>query len=453
MKKQASTTLLSKESFLSNLNQFSASGKFWIACSGGMDSLVLLHLFYSNKNIINQNIEVLYVNHGLQEEADDWSVFCQKICEQYGFVYRQLKISEACPAGESIEAWAREKRYSLIDAVMNENDVLFTAHHQDDQVETFFLQALRGSGPRGLASMPIIKRHENIFLARLLLDYSRDELKFYAEKHKLIWQNDKSNLDIRYDRNYFRHKIIPVIKERWPSYRDTISRLINHQRESRALLDEVGHEDISLVQHKGSMILDLDLLKKLSMERQKNLLFVWLKELKFETPSSKNIQQIILDVIYSAVEKSPCVTWGNVEVRRYKKLLYVSRIMTAHDVNVEHVWNPDNVLNILNETLIAKTEIGTGLSKLKTKGADFIIRYRHGGEKIHPDNLSHSRTVKQLFQEHSVLPWLRDRVPLVYVNGELAMIPGFCTDERYAAGENEPSWNISWSGYDNIIQK
>ena len=449
--KKASTTSLCKGSFLSGLNQFSTINKFWIACSGGMDSCVLLHLFYLNKSEIKQNIEVLYVNHGLQEEANDWAKFCEEQCKQYGLSFRQLKINEDCPKGVSIEAWAREKRYSLIEEVMNKNDVVFTAHHQDDQVETFFLQALRGAGPRGLASMPFIKKYENIFHARPLLNYSREKLKHYAKENKLIWQIDKSNSDHRYDRNYFRHKVIPVIEERWSAYRETISRLIKYQNESRVLLDELGCSDVKLAQHKKTMGLNLDVVKKLSLERQKNLIFTWLKELNLKSPGAKNMEQIISDVIYSSSDKAPCVNWLDVEVRRYKNILYASNVMLQHDVSTEYQWKLENSLNVLNETLIAKSEYGKGISKLKSKDANFIVRYRQGGEKIQPDRLSHSKTVKQLFQEIAVLPWFRDRVPLIYINGELAVIPGVCIDARYAADKEEASWDIHWSGYEKAV--
>ncbi|HIF50114.1 MAG TPA: tRNA lysidine(34) synthetase TilS [Thiotrichaceae bacterium] len=449
--KKASTTFLCKDRFLSDLNQFSTAEKFWVACSGGMDSCVLLHLFYLNKSVINQDIEVLYVNHGLQEEANDWAEFCEEQCKQYGLYFRQLKINEDCPKGASIEAWAREKRYSLIEEVMNKNDVFFTAHHQDDQVETFFLQALRGAGPRGLASMPSIKKRENIFHARPLLNYSREKLKYYAEENKLIWQLDKSNSDYRYDRNYFRHKVIPVIEERWPAYRETIARLIKHQNESRVLLDDLGCSDIKLAQYKNTMALNLGVVKKLSLERQKNLIFSWLKELNLKYPGARNMEQIISDVIYSSTDKAPCVNWLDVEVRRYKNILYASNVMLQHDVSTEYQWKPDNILNVLNETLIAKSDHGKGISKLKSKGANFVVRYRQGGEKIQPDRSSHSKTVKQLFQEQAVLPWFRDRVPLIYINGELAVIPGICIDARYVAEKDEASWDICWSGYENAI--
>ncbi len=452
MKRSASTKHLCNDSFLSGLKQFSNSKKFWIACSGGMDSIVLLHLFYSNKSKITQAIEVLYVNHGLQKEADGWGTFCQEQSQKYGFSFTQLKITGSCPKGESIEGWAREERYALIEDVMNDNDVLFTAHHQDDQVETFFLQALRGAGPRGLASMPITKTLGNTFHYRPLLNYSREEINVYAKYNKLVWQEDKSNSDVQYDRNYFRHNVAPVIEKRWPAYRDTVSRLINNQKEYKALLDEVASTDFKLAQYKNEYSLNLDVVKKLSLARQKNLIFFWIKALNLKTPGFRNIEKIITDVFESNIEQSPCVNWENVEVRRYKNIVYLAQMKVDHNVYNEFSWNPESVLNLSNETLIAESTRGKGISKLKMEGNDFIVRYRQGGEKIYPNDLSQSKTIKQLFQEKGVLPWLRDSIPLIYVDGELALIPGFCVDVRYLAEDDEASWDIHWSGYESVIQ-
>jgi tRNA(Ile)-lysidine synthase len=451
MKKTASVTTLRKDSLLSLLNQFPSSSKFWIAYSGGMDSSVLLHLFHTNEIKINQEVEVLYVNHGLQQEADDWGKFSKKQCQQYDLPFTQLQINDNCPKGESIEAWARDKRYELIEEIMNENDVLFTGHHKDDQVETFFLQALRGAGPRGLASMPIIKEKNNTFHVRPLLSYSREDLTHYATEHNLKWQDDKSNVDNRYDRNYFRHNVAPIIEERWPAYRDTVSRLIEYQKEYKHLLNDVASDDIkSTLQVNKS--LNLEMIKTLSVARQKNLVFVWLRQLSLQSPGSKNIEKIITDVINSSTDKSPCVNWANVEVRRYKNSLYAMSAMQEYDVDIEFKWQPENILNLFEETLFAKPEQGIGISKEKVKEAEFIIRFRKGGEEIKPDNFSHNKTVKQLFQERSVLPWFRDKIPLVYIDNELAAIPGFCVDKNFLAEKGEPSWDIQWSGYKNVIQ-
>lgn len=445
--------MLSIENFLSILNSYPASGKYWIACSGGMDSCVLLHLFYSCKSKIKQPLEVVYVNHGLQEEGEGWGKFCKELCLQYEIAFLRIDINENCPKGKSIEEWARDKRYSLIAERMEEKDILFTAHHQDDQVETFFLQALRGAGPRGLVSMPIFKKYANGFHARPLLHIPRSKIKNYAIDNKLSWYDDKSNTDTRYDRNYLRKNVLPVVESRWPAFRESISRLINHQKEYKTLLDEVAQEDLKHTLNTKSGCLNINNVRELSIERQKNLIFIWLGTLKLNPPASKHMDNIITELINIDTDKAPCVNWNNVEVRRYKNFLYSSKTLTEHDVYTKYNWDLKKPITILDETLTPNSIMGRGISKKKITDASIMIRYRQGGEKVRPDNLKHSKTVKQLFQERGVLPWLRDRIPLVYVNDKLAVIPGFCVDEAFSAENNEPSIDIQWSGYDKVIQQ
>ena len=443
---------LSGDSFHSFLNQFDNTNKFWVAYSGGLDSSVLLHLCYLNKDKIEHDIGVIYVNHGLQQEADDWGLFCKEQCDKYDLSFDELKISSTCPEGESIEAWARDERYKIIKNHINNDHVVLMAHHLDDQVETFFLQALRGAGPRGLAAMPYISEKSGAIFARPLLNFTRKELHDYAEIHHLLWKEDKSNSDERFDRNYLRHNLIPVIEERWPAYRQTIERMIEHQKESRIILNQVAIDDINQAKYKEPNCLTIKTIKTLDHERQKNLLFFWLEHLGLQIPGSKQMERIIEDVIHSKNDKSPCVNWANVEIRRYKDYIYAIEASNENNIDNQIEWDGDSVINLYKETLVAKNSIGCGISKDKVNNTKFVIRFRSGGEKIKPFNSDHSKTVKQLFQERSVLPWCRDKIPLIYVNNELAMIPGFCVDNKFMAGKEEASWDIQWSGFDKVIQ-
>jgi len=450
MNNSVTTNSLSQYSFDLILNTYPQAKKIWIACSGGMDSSVLLHLIFSNKSKISTPLEVVYVNHGLQEKSSEWGDFCKTQCDGYDIPFTQLIINEAVPKGVSVEAWAREKRYALIAQVMAKDDLLFTAHHQDDQVETFFLQALRGAGPRGLSSMPLFKDFANAVHVRPLLNYCRNELLSYANENKLSWQEDESNANTKFDRNYLRNKIIPAFEHRWPAYRETISRLLSHQQDCTALMYEVGLEDLKLVSHENK--LSLIALRSLSITRQKNIIFIWLQEQKFESPGSKHINKIISDLINTTNDNATCVNWKNVEIRKYRKYLYASKKMHK-DIGVLNCqWDLASPLKIMDETLIAKSKIGSGLSKKKIDNASISVQYRQGGEKIQPNNNDHSKTVKQLFQERGVLPWERDRFPLIYVNDTLAAIPGVCVDKNYSAVNDEPSWQVIWSGYDKAIQ-
>lgn len=442
---------LSKEAFISILQSFPDHGKIWLAISGGMDSSVLLHLTNSVKPRIKQSIEAIYVDHGLNELSHNWGEFCLDKCKQYNLPCSIVKLQHSCPKGKSVEEWAREQRYSIFFDKLKQNNILFTAHHMDDQIETFFLQAFRGSGPRGLVSMPIVKEFNDGYHARPLLQFSRDQLREYAEKNKLEWQDDSSNLNIRYDRNYLRHDVLPIISKRWPAYRETISRLISHQSEYKKLLDEFAEIDLKNACLEDNMILNIDIVRNLGSERQKNLVFYWLSKLQLGTPNSKHMDKIINELINPDTDKSPCVNWKGVEVRRYKNRLYASEPITEHDTSVVLDWNPKESVKLMNETLNATSTVGKGISVEQTNESKFEIRYRHGGEKINPVNLPYSKTVKQLFQESAVLPWYRDHIPLIYIDDKLAVIPGFCVDKNFSASNDEPSLDIKWSGYNKVI--
>ncbi len=443
---------LSKPEIKEILNKFKDSRKIIIAYSGGIDSSVLLHLIFSIKDDLKQSLEVIHINHGLHEKSDNWEIFCKAQCKKFNISFKAININELPPKNESIESWARNKRYFLITKEMKKGDLLLTAHHMDDQVETFFLQVLRGAGPRGLSSMPVIKKITNGYHVRPFLNIRRSELEKYANTNNLSWQDDESNLDVRYDRNYLRHKVLTYLEMAWPSYRQSISRAISHQKESMDLLNDIASEDMSKVLHKNFVNLDIKLLKELNLPRQKNLIFYWLDNLNLEKPGSRHMDQIIKTLINTSSDKSPCVNWKNTEVRKYRDYLYASNTIKQHNINEEIHWNTNLPIEIQGEKLIAKETLGKGILRSCIDGAKISIRYRNGGEKIYSNSLNNSKTVKQLFQEHGVLPWFRDRVPLIYVNEELAVIPGFCVGKKFSASKNEKSLDIYWSGYNKVLQ-
>ena len=444
--------ILSKDGLYAYLKACPESSKYWVACSGGMDSCVLLHLFYLNRSRIEQDIEIIYVNHQLQKQNDTWEVFCNKLCQQYNLKFRSLRITEDCPKEMSIEEWARDQRYSLIAEKINPNDILFTAHHLDDQIETFFLHALRGSGPRGLVAMPAVKPFAKGYHVRPLLDCARSELQHYAEQNQLDWHDDPSNEDLRFNRNYLRNKILPAIQERWPSYRSSILRMVQHQQEVKLLLDEVAEEDLGKSRIDNNRGIDLDRIQYLSAARKKNLIAYWLKSRGLNLPGSKHMNEIIASVIEASEDKVPCVNWNGVEIRRYRNILYAISPLSVHEASEKLQWNLQQTIKLLDDCLQASSTKGKGISKKYIMNDVVEIRYRQGGEKIHPCKQNFTRTVKQLFQEHGVLPWYRDRIPLIYVEEELAQIPGICIDEKFCAKNDEAAWDIKWTGYEKAIQ-
>lgn len=188
--------------------------KHWlIAFSGGADSRVLLAIA-TNFREFALSIKAIYVHHHLQSVADEWAVFCGKECAKLNidFIVEHVQVKD----GGSVEANAREARYAAFKRYMTADTVIFTAHHQDDLLETMLLALVRGSGLNGLATMPLERPFATGILARPLLNVSRAEIEEFCARSNLDYVTDPTNNKTDYDRNYLRHEVIPKLKTRFP---------------------------------------------------------------------------------------------------------------------------------------------------------------------------------------------------------------------------------------------
>lgn len=122
---------------------------YWIAYSGGLDSSVLLHLLVSIKDELRSPLRAVHVNHGLQLSAETWADHCQEVCHDAEIPLTSLSLALSPEQGNSLEAFAREQRYSALASLLEKKDMLLTAHHGDDQLETLLLQMFRGGRCQG----------------------------------------------------------------------------------------------------------------------------------------------------------------------------------------------------------------------------------------------------------------------------------------------------------------
>lgn len=443
---------LDKDCLYTYLRDCPATQGFVLAISGGLDSMVLLHLFSQNLSRLQNRIEAVYVDHGLQAVSRDWRDFCANTAQQLGIPFESFEIDSAPDRNDSIENWARTRRYQILTLRLKDNDILFTAHHLDDQVETFFLKAFRGTGTRGLAAMSSLRRIEAGYHARPLLPFSRKDLEAYARDNNLEWIQDPSNADNSFDRNFLRNEIMPLVESHWPAYRKTIARLIEHQAETRDLLEELAEGDLKSMLDDMGQGLDMEQLKALSLARQKNVILQWARRQQLATPNMTHLKKILSDVVNSAIDASPCVNWADVECRRYRNRLYLNRTMTAHDPDAVLQWDISHDLEINGETLSAIATTGEGIATEHLHDKSVSIRFRQGGERLCPAPGKQTKTLKQIFQENGILPWCRERIPLIYLDDDLAAVAGVCVADQFAAGTEQASISLHWSGLQKIRQ-
>lgn len=188
-----------------------------------MDSVLLLHVatwLYAHRG----QISAVHINHQLQPNADQTERFCRSICQQLGVPLDSHRVtvsgresSDIGASGGGVEEAARNARYQVFEEVLAPGELLLMAHHGDDQAETVLFRLLRGTGMAGLGGMPVTRPLGAGRLYRPLLDFSRAELHGWAVQHGIEWMEDPSNIDERFDRNFLRTSIFPLLKSRWPS--------------------------------------------------------------------------------------------------------------------------------------------------------------------------------------------------------------------------------------------
>jgi len=386
-----------------------------LAYSGGIDSHVLLHLL----SLRSQQFEILpwHVNHGLQDMASEMEAFCRASASLYGF---QIKVSHLNLGGQgsNIEARARQARYALFEQFLGQNDCLLTAHHADDQAETFLLNTLRGSGSAGLRGIARARDIGRSCLLRPLLEISRQEIADYAAQQALEWQEDPSNSAQRFNRNYLRNQVMPLIKERWPGYLESIRTVVSIQAEIQDTLDELAEQDYQRARLdrdlSGDAPLSCPVLRELSRSRQKNLIRYWLKNFGYPSLPQARLNELI-DQLNASRDAMPLIAATDYDIRLYDQCLFI--VPHGQTDISEEIFNFDIQPLLIIDEIEFQAERKSILERLQRKdsGQSIRLKFRRRGNASNPD----SHRLKRLFQKHRVPPWKRPVTPQVYLDDEL----------------------------------
>lgn len=419
---------------------------YWVAYSGGLDSRVLLETLAEHRAALTGPLGAVHVDHGLHPESPRWAEHCAGVCGRLGLPLVQLRANGAAGAGESPEAAARRARYGALAGWLLPGHCVLSAHHRDDQAETLLLQLLRGSGPRGLAAMPRAAPLAGGTLVRPLLELDRATLRAFAQARGLDWIDDPSNADTDYDRNLLRHQVMPVLRARWPSAAASLARSARHCADTAELADALAAMDLQAAQGGTPGRLRLEALRTLTLSRRRNVLRYWLRREGFGVPSAAVLGRILNDMFQARGDAEPRVRWAGGEVRRYRDQLYAFHGLPSVDYGAEYCWQPYAPLQLpaAAGTLEAVPVTGSGLAARFAGAGRLRVRFRRGGETFRPHGRAHRHALKKLFQEAGVPPWERERVPLLYVDGELGAVAGFWVGEGFQARGDEPGMELRW---------
>lgn len=410
-----------------------------LAVSGGVDSMVLLHS--AVKAQLLQPLLVVHVNHQLSPLAADWQVRVRDCCTDLGVEFSAMAVRVE-PRGAGLEEAARQARYAAIEHHLRPGDLVLMAHHQQDQLETFFLRLARGAGVRGLAGMAPLRDWGPARLGRPFLAIDRSTIEIYARTHALTWVDDESNSNGQFDRNFLRLNVIPMLQQRWPQLPLQAARAMEQLRQSETLLNEFADEDLQhcdpRIERLG-MSIKMEPLRVWSEPRRYNLMRYWLALQGYRSPSRKRLVE--LDALFAAKrDQNPLLAWGDCEVRRYRERIYCLPSGWSRANPAAQDCSTDKDVDLGGHQL-KWAAVSPGLP---TGNYRVVVRAQAPkGLRAHPTERAHSQSLKKLLQEYGLEPWLRDHLPLIFL-GDRLMAAGDLWIEKSIAVEFGvvPRWSF-----------
>lgn len=404
---------------------------FTVALSGGVDSVVLLHVMTEMKRELPAlQLSAVYVNHGLSNYADDWQQFCAQLCVQLNVPFTAAQVVIEQRTRTSLEEQARDARYLALDKYSVKGSVILLGQHLNDQLETFLLRLKRGSGLKGLASMRqtrILKSGRTCF--RPLLDITRCAIESFAKAFSLEHITDDSNTDERFDRNFIRQQIVPVLSDKFTGFEKSASRSITLLQQQQDLLNEYTQQDLAKCQN-NSQGLSCSELAMYSAARQANVLRCWLEQFTALMPSQKQTKQILEQGINAQIDAQLKIQLKDGEVRRHQGFLY---FVTLHKDPIK-VTEQSKTQYTLSDGRCISVVQGKGV-RVPQVDEVVTVRFNCPQAVIKPQNKPGRNTLKHWFKDAKVAPWLRANVPLIFYNDELVQVVGYFISANHVSDE------------------
>ena len=407
-----------------------------LALSGGLDSMVLLHLLAQARQLQPFTLSAVYVHHGISLHADSWAEFCAAQCARLQVAFATRKVNIA--GSDNLEHKAREARYqALAEFVSSDKHMLLTAHHSDDQLESLLLALKRGSGPAGLSGIAQQRGFAAGVMLRPLLAFSRQELVHYARQYQLQWIEDDSNSDMRFDRNFIRHQLTPVLRQRWPHFANTAMRSMQHVAKLQQLADYYTDNALRLCQ-RGNRLLLSELVKLVPLQ-QDLVLRRWLLGYGLN-PETQWLDTLKRDVISAREDASPVLVLAHYQLRRFADALYLLTETEVQQPSETGLWQSEVTVMLSSGCgqLDFSTDYKEGALPIGVKSGQWV--FGKLSQRFKPAGSTLTKPLKQWFKLWQVPPWERQRGPLLMDDGQIIAVAGYASS---TAPEHASCW-CSW---------
>jgi len=401
-----------------------------LAVSGGLDSMVLLHVMQS----ISPTISVAHANFSLRGlESDGDEIFVRTYCLQHQIPVFVKKFETKVFANEhklSIQQAARQLRYEWFEELSEREgfDFVLTAHHLDDQLETFLIHLVRGTGLQGLTGIPV--QQGNVL--RPLLSFSRKQMEAYAQEHLISWREDSSNQETYYLRNKLRKSVVPLLKELNPSFLDGFHHTLQHLKQSQSLADVAAVEAWKAVTESKKGGITVDLKKWAALPNPEAYLHAWFSSYGFtawedilylaqHAPSGKiiyaphyrllkNRQQLILEPIASQPKE------------------FQIESLDAAIVDCPLSWE--------KVTSFSKCDQDSIVVDADALKFPLILRHWEEGDYFYPFGMQGKKKLSKFFKDEKIPVFEKEKIWLLCSENNIIWVVGYRADRRFQVSEH-----------------
>jgi tRNA(Ile)-lysidine synthase len=420
-----------------------------VAFSGGVDSTVLLAALCRLGR--RDSVRAVHVDHGLHGDSARWAEHCAAVAASLDVRLETVRVSVDRGGGRGLEAAAREARYRALGERLASGEVLLTAHHGDDQLETLLLRLLRGSGVRGMRGIIELAEFGAGQLARPLLAFSRAALRAQAEHWGLSWLEDPANANLHHDRNFLRAAVLPKLTERWPAAARMAERMAAQMTDAEQLLVAMAIEDAGTLDIAGGI--QRAGVAALSPARQRNVLRFVIRNAGLGAPSAVQLEELRVAWLHARVDAQTLVRWPGGEGRVYRQRLYLLAALPPPPkpgyratIGKGMVWS-----GVAGRVALEPVADGPGLPE-SWIDAGLTLMFRSGGERFQPLGKTHRRPLRNWLQEAGIVPWMRGRIPLLYRGDRLVAVGDLWLAAAVAVeAAGEPRWRVTWTAHDPLF--
>ena len=415
---------------------FNSGSVVGVACSGGSDSMSLLHFLWTNKEKFDIEIMAIYVDHGTRENDARDGYFVEDYCRENHIRFHKFKVEASILAkqkGWTLEQACREARYGIFESLIRRGivDKIALAHQQSDQAETVLLHILRGSGLAGASAMQYVR--DNIYV-RPFLDTPKQEIMAYVYENEIPYVEDETNTDTAFSRNLIRQKILPELRQVWTNVDENLANFGKICREDDEAIRSLMNFEAILENAKVIKIpLSYFHYKKSYTSR---LLLDCFAKLGVDKNIEKKHIDMIYDFVFNKENGAKLDMPSNVTV--HKEYEYITLALNKPKLSVQTVWQfKKGVINVqdygsikIKSTTLREPVAGALLIDADKVPQKAEWRLRREGDYIEKFGGAGSIKVKKYLSDKKVPLRLREVLPMLAVDDEVLVIANLDISEK-----------------------